>query len=76
MIQNQTDIRVFNILCDQSLQLLDQLNIAAFTVDLNRKITTINDAAVTLMELEGIDILGRDCLEVFCGVPCLISCLA
>jgi PAS domain S-box-containing protein len=76
MIQNQTDIRAFNILCDQSLRLLDQLNIAAFTVDLNRKITTINDAAVTLMELEGIDILGRDCLEVFCGVPCLISCLA
>ncbi len=76
MIQNQTDIRAFNILCDQSLRLLDQLNIAAFTVDLNRKITTINGAAVTLMELEGIDILGRDCLEVFCGVPCLISCLA
>lgn len=76
MIPNQTDIRAFNILCDQSLRLLDQLNIAAFTVDLDRKITTINDAAVTLMELEGIDILGRDCLEVFCGVPCLVSCLA
>ena len=72
----KTDLKDFNILCDQSLKLLDQLNIAAFTVDMDRKITTINHAAVTMMELEGVDIIGRDCLEVFCGVPCLISCLS
>ena len=76
MIKNKSDLKDFNILCDQSLKLLDQLNIAAFTVDLDRKITTINHAAVTLMELEGVNIIGRDCLEVFCGVPCLISCLS
>ncbi|MFO8084649.1 MAG: sigma 54-interacting transcriptional regulator [Desulfobacterales bacterium] len=76
MIPNQIELKEFNILCDQSLKLLDQLNIAAFTVDMDRKITTINDAAVTLMELEDLDIIGRDCLEVFCGVPCLISCLS
>jgi PAS domain S-box-containing protein len=76
MKQNKTNLKDFNILCDQSLKLLDQLNIAAFTVDLDRKITTINNAAVTLMELEGVNIIGRDCLEVFCGVPCLISCLS
>jgi PAS domain S-box-containing protein len=76
MIQDQNDLKEFHILCDQSLKLLDQLNIAAFTVDMDRKITTINHAAVTIMELEGVDIIGRDCLEVFCGVPCLISCLA
>ncbi len=76
MVKNKTDLKDFNILCDQSLKLLDQLNIAAFTVDMDRKITTINHAAVTLMELEGVDIIGRDCLEVFCGVPCLISCLS
>ncbi len=75
-MQNQNDLKEFNILCHQSLKLLDQLNIAAFTVDMDRKITTINHAAVTLMELEGVDIIGRDCLEVFCGVPCLISCLS
>jgi len=76
MIKNKSDLKDFNILCDQSLKLLDQLNIAAFTVGMDRKITTINHAAVTLMELEGVDIIGRDCLEVFCGVPCLISCLS
>jgi PAS domain S-box-containing protein len=76
MKENKTDLKDFNILCDQSLKLLDQLNIAAFTVDLDRKITTINRAAVSLMELEGVNIIGRDCLEVFCGVPCLISCLS
>ena len=76
MKHQNSDLKDFNILCDQSLKLLDQLNIAAFTVDLDRKITTINHAAVTLMELEGVDIIGRDCLEVFCGVPCLISCLS
>jgi transcriptional regulator with PAS, ATPase and Fis domain len=76
MIQNQNDLKDFHILCEQSLKLLDQLNIAAFTVDMDRKITTINHAAVTVMELEGGDIIGRDCLEVFCGVPCLISCLS
>jgi PAS domain S-box-containing protein len=76
MTQNKSDLKDFNILCDQSLKLLDRLNIAAFTVDMDRKITTINHAAISLMELEGVDIIGRDCLEVFCGVPCLISCLS
>jgi len=62
------------ILCDQWLQLLDQLNIGAFTIDLNRKITAFNRNMQALLETEDIDVIGKDCREVFVGFPCHGKC--
>ena len=62
------------ILCDQWLQLLDQLNIGAFTIDLNRKITAFNRNMQALLETEDIDVVGKDCREVFVGFPCHGKC--
>lgn len=58
----------------QWLDLLDRLNIGAFTVDMQRRITAINHAARTMMGLDEIALIGRDCTEVFLGVPCLMRC--
>ena len=35
----------------------------------------MNPSAKFLMGLQDIDVIGRDCLEVFMGVPCLMKCL-
>ena len=67
-------IRDSVVLSRQWLDLLDQLNIGAFTVDMARRITAINLSARTMMGLEEIELIGRDCTEVFIGVPCLVSC--
>jgi PAS domain S-box-containing protein len=74
-MKNRSEFSENLILCDQWLRLLDQLNIGAFTVGLNRKISGINQTCVNLMELDGFDVVGLDCIEVFCGVPCLMRCL-
>jgi len=58
----------------QWLDLLDRLNIGAFTIDMQRRITAINQAARTMMGLDEIALIGRDCTEVFLGVPCLMRC--
>ncbi len=58
----------------QWLTLLDEINIGAFTIDLSRRITAMNVSARNLMGLEDIEVVGIDCLEVFCGVPCLMRC--
>ncbi|MBU2623333.1 MAG: sigma 54-interacting transcriptional regulator [Proteobacteria bacterium] len=62
------------VLSDQWLQLLDQLNIGAFTIDLNRKITAFNRNMQALLETEDIDVVGKDCREVFVGLPCHGKC--
>lgn len=62
------------ILCEQWLQLLDQLNIGAFTIDLNRKITAFNRNLQSLLEVEEVDVIGKDCREIFIGVPCHGKC--
>lgn len=62
------------ILSDQWLELLDELNIGAFTVNLQRKITLMNCAAQGLMGLKEHEVVGRDCREIFTGVPCLVNC--
>ncbi len=62
------------ILSDQSLELLDELNIGAFTVNLRREITSMNYAAQALMGLKENEVMGNDCHEIFTGVPCLVNC--
>ncbi|MGD2271846.1 MAG: sigma 54-interacting transcriptional regulator [Desulfobacterales bacterium] len=64
-----------SILCDQWLQILDELNIGAFTVDNQRTISSINNNAQALMGLKAAEVIGKDCREVFVGVPCMVGCM-
>ncbi|MFH2220270.1 MAG: sigma 54-interacting transcriptional regulator [Pseudomonadota bacterium] len=63
-----------NISSDQWVKLLDQLNIGAFTIDLNRRITSFNSSVQALMGLEDIDVIGKDCREVFHEISCHDKC--
>ena len=63
------------ISCDHWLELLDELNIGAFTVNLDHKITAINHCAQALIGLRDDEVLGGDCREIFTGVPCMVECL-
>ncbi|NNG01862.1 MAG: sigma 54-interacting transcriptional regulator [Desulfobacteraceae bacterium] len=67
--------RFCSVLCDQWLEVLDELNIGAFTVNLDRKLTAINFSAQALMALREKEVVGRDCREIFTGVPCVASCV-
>jgi len=62
------------IACLDWLAILDELNIAAFVVGRNRRIEALNLSAQAMIGLRGNDAVGRDCREVFLGVPCLVSC--
>jgi len=61
--------------CEQWLEILDQINIGAFTVNLEHRITAMNFSARALMGLKGDSAEGYDCREVFCDVPCHSDCL-
>ena len=61
--------------CTQWLAILDELNIGAFTVNLDHRITAINFCAQGLMGLRMDEVRGRDCREIFTGVPCLANCM-
>lgn len=60
---------------DQSLVILDELGVGAFTVDLNRKVKAMNLSAQTLMGLKENDVQEKDCRDIFTGVPCMTTCL-
>ncbi len=62
------------ILSDQWLDLLDELNVGAFTANLQRSITSMNYAAQGLMGLKEDEVVEKDCREIFTGVPCLVNC--
>ncbi|MBF0257370.1 MAG: sigma 54-interacting transcriptional regulator [Desulfamplus sp.] len=62
------------ILCEQLLQLLDQLNIGAFTIDPNRRITAFNRNLQSLLGVEDVEVIGKECREIFTGVPCHGNC--
>ncbi|MGB5156673.1 sigma 54-interacting transcriptional regulator [Desulfobacterium sp. N47] len=64
-----------HIKSDQLLELFDELNIGAFTVDIHRKVSSMNLTAQALMGLKEAEATNQDCREVFCGVPCMIKCL-
>jgi PAS domain S-box-containing protein len=63
-----------NISCDQWLQILDDLGIGAFTVDVQRLVSSMNLCAQALIGLQDTEAIGKDCREVFVGVPCLAEC--
>ncbi len=60
--------------CDQWLQILDDLNVGAFTVDNQRRISSMNLNAQALIGTRDTEAIGKDCREVFVGVPCLAKC--
>ncbi len=62
------------IACAAWLEILDELGIGAFLVDLRRRIEAINATARAIIEADPEDVLGRDCRDVFLGVPCLADC--
>jgi len=63
-----------NILCDQWLNILDEVSIGAFTVNAQRQVSSMNFNAQALVGLKDTEAIGRDCREVFVGVPCLAKC--
>jgi len=64
-----------NPACDQWLAVLDELNIGAFTVNLDHEITAINQCAQALIGLRANEVMRKDCREVFTGVPCMVNCI-
>jgi len=60
---------------DQSLAILDELGVGAFTVDLSRKVKSMNLTAQALMGLKENDVKEKDCRDIFTGVPCMTTCL-
>ena len=62
------------ILCDEWLHILDELNIGAFTVNTQRQVSSMNFSAQALIGLKDTEAIGKDCREVFVGVPCLAKC--
>ena len=63
-----------NILCNQWMSILDELNIGAFTVDNDRRVSSMNFNAQSLIGLRESEVIGKDCREVFFGIPCLAKC--
>jgi PAS domain-containing protein len=63
-----------HVSCQQWLHILDELNIGAFTVNIQRQVSSMNLSAQALIGLKDTDAIGRDCREVFVGVPCLAKC--
>ncbi|MGD8882507.1 MAG: sigma 54-interacting transcriptional regulator [Desulfobacterales bacterium] len=63
-----------NISSDQWLHIMDELNIGAFTVNVQRQVSSMNYSAQALIGLKDTEAIGKDCREVFVGVPCLAEC--
>ncbi len=61
--------------CGQWLEVLDELTIGAFTVDREHSIIDINLNAQGLIGMQAGEVVGRDCREIFTGVPCLSRCV-
>jgi PAS domain S-box-containing protein len=62
------------ILCEEWLHILDELNIGAFTVNIDRQVSAMNLSAQAMIGLKDTEAIGKDCREVFVGVPCLANC--
>lgn len=62
------------IACQEWLAILDELNIGAFMVGRDRRVESLNLSAQAIIGVRGSDAIGKDCREVFLGVPCLVPC--
>jgi PAS domain S-box-containing protein len=59
----------------QWLEVLDELNIGAMTVDRRYRIQAINHCAQALIGMRFNEVAHCDCREVFTGVPCMGTCV-
>ncbi len=75
MSRTPHDTDPLSVSCRQWLDVLDELNVGAFTVNLDHRITAINHCAQALIGLRAGEVLQRDCREVFTGVPCMVNCI-
>ena len=71
----ETPNHQLHLMCGQWLEVLDELNVGAMTVDINHRITGINHCAQALIGLRMDDVAHCDCREVFTGVPCMVACV-
>ncbi len=74
-IMSNLSANLYHINCHQWLEVLDELNIGAMTVDIQHKITAINHCAQSLIGLKTNEVVACDCREVFTGVPCRVPCI-
>jgi PAS domain S-box-containing protein len=63
-----------SVRCDEWLEILDEINVGAFTVDNSRRVSSMNLNAQALIGMKEKEATGKDCREVFVGVPCLARC--
>ena len=68
------DYKMDMILYNQWLQILDHLNMGAMLIGSERQIIGCNTIARTLLGLTTDEIMGGDCQEIFCGIPCFSTC--
>jgi PAS domain S-box-containing protein len=59
----------------QWLEVLDELNIGAMTVNRQYRIQAINHCAQALIGMRLNEVVQRDCREIFTGVPCMGVCV-
>ncbi len=62
------------LLSEQWLGILDLLKTSAFTIDLQRRITSCNQSAKSLLGISRQEIVGQECQKIFRGVPCATCC--
>lgn len=64
-----------NILHEQFSQLLENLGIGVFTVDVERRITSFNETVQRLTGLKEDEVIGKKCYEVFFSDLCHGQCM-
>ena len=64
-----------NILHGQFSQLLENLGIGVFTVDIERRITSFNETVQRLTGLREDEVIGRKCYDVFFSDLCHGQCM-
>jgi PAS domain S-box-containing protein len=73
--RDQSTARDHRISTRQWLEVLDELNIGAMTVDRQYHIQAINHCAQALIGMRLNEVVQCDCREVFTGVPCMGTCV-
>lgn len=58
----------------QWLQIFDHLNTGALIIDDKRRVRLFNANARKLIGLDSDELMGSDCREIFCGIPCFPRC--
>ena len=74
-MSEKTSISATRILHEQFSQLLENLGIGVFTVDIERQITSFNETVQRLTGLKEDEVIGKKCYEVFFSDLCHGQCM-